>query len=262
MRVYQIGEFHGDVIHQQTVNGVVFAITRRKRGETVPQHTHNHASIRALISGNHHYIADSGNIRHSIPGAWYFAEANQIHTHEACQTDIVSIGIQYEPESYPVPTVNTLDILKGPVAVTSLNLLKEHLANPRHTSNDILSSVFDLLRASLADETQTKPVTLPAWASQLKMKLDSQYLVNYSIEELAKELSVHPSHMARVFRAEFGQTITAYIRDRRLEWSISEMKSTTQKLGVIAVQAGFADQAHFSREFKKRYGTVPSNYRS
>ena len=32
-------------------------------------------------------------------------------------------------------------------------------------------------------------------------------------------------------------------------------------MSEIAYQVGFADQAHFSRSFKKRYGVTPTEYR-
>jgi AraC family transcriptional regulator len=38
------------------------------------------------------------------------------------------------------------------------------------------------------------------------------------------------------------------------------MMHTRQALGEIALQCGFADQAHFTREFKKIVGLTPARY--
>jgi len=261
MRVFTLGEFHGDVIHRIDVDGAVFAITRRKRGETVPSHCHDHASIRALISGDHHYVDDSGGIRNSVPKAWYYSDPNHIHSHEACQTDITSIGIQFPQETFPNPPIIDSSVLRGASADFTLDLIQNHLKNPRSTSPSVLLATFHLLRAALVDEGQQNTSNIPPWLTKLKATLDSKYLEPINVEKLSQEIGIHPSHMARAFRAEFGLTITGYIRDRRLEWSLDQIKNSNAKLGIVATQAGFADQSHFSREFKRRYGHNPSNYR-
>ncbi len=261
MKVFTIGEFHGDVIHRQDVDGAVFAITRRKRGETVPSHSHDHAAIRALISGDHHYVDDSGAIKNSVPKAWYYSAPNQVHSHEACQTDIFSIGIQFPSSLAPTPSLPTGSVLRGSSADFTLDLIQNHLKQPRVTTPKVLLSTFHLLLATLEDEGQQNTTNIPLWLSKLKTLLDENFLDQIHVEQLSHEIGIHPSHMARVFRSEFGQTITGYIRDRRLEWSLTQIKGSDIKLGALATQAGFADQSHFSREFKRRYGHNPSTLR-
>lgn len=261
MRIFQIGEYHGHIIHEHRVGDVHFAMTRRARGETVPEHLHNHAAIRSLISGDHHYIDPEGNIRNSLPSAWYYSEPNAVHSHEACQTDIVSVGIQFHAEQFPTPVISANTVLRGTTANFVFSLFESHLRDPRPTSPDVLMSVFHLLRATLADEGQQSTTNIPSWLNRLKQHLDSHFLQPLNVDHLSQEIGIHPSHMARAFRAEFGQTVTTYVRDRRLEWSLDTMKNSDDKLGKIAIQAGFADQAHFSREFKRRYGHAPSVYR-
>lgn len=260
MRVFSIGEFHGDVVHMQKVGDVVFAMTRRKKGEIVSSHTHDHAAIIALSAGNHHFIADSGKIKNSIPNAWYFSDPNQVHSHEACQSDIESIGIQFDSKSYPNPKLTDSSVLRGSSAEFIFHQIKEHLVNPRSTSTSILTANFELLRALIADEGQLIKSNVPDWLHNLKLHLNEHFLEPISVEQLGLQFGVHPSHMARSFRTEFGQTITSYTRDRKLEWCLNEMKSSSTKLGIVAARAGFADQSHFTREFIKRYGHKPSKF--
>jgi AraC family transcriptional regulator len=74
---------------------------------------------------------------------------------------------------------------------------------------------------------------------------------------LAREAGLHPSHLARCFRAALGETIGEYVRRRRVEQSLGALARPELSLAEIAAAAGFADQAHFGRVFKRHFGTTP-----
>jgi AraC-like DNA-binding protein len=65
--------------------------------------------------------------------------------------------------------------------------------------------------------------------------------------------------IARQFRKEFGTSPHRYLLMRRLG-SARERISLGQPLAEIAADTGFADQAHFSRHFKKAYGMTPGRW--
>jgi AraC family transcriptional regulator len=83
-----------------------------------------------------------------------------------------------------------------------------------------------------------------------------------SLSRIAEEIGLHPSHLARLFRARYGQSIGAYGRRVRLEWAAQRLVSSNEDLASIAARAGFADQSHLTREFKRRFGATPGRYRS
>jgi AraC family transcriptional regulator len=78
-----------------------------------------------------------------------------------------------------------------------------------------------------------------------------------SLAGLAREAGLHPSHLARSFRAALGETIGEYVRRRRVELSLGALARPELSLAEIAAAAGFADQAHFGRVFKRHFGTTP-----
>lgn len=66
----------------------------------------------------------------------------------------------------------------------------------------------------------------------------------------------------RYFKEIFKCTPLDYIQNYRLRQSKSMLKHTNASLTSIANDCGFCDSAHFSRLFKDKYQTSPSQYRT
>ena len=82
-----------------------------------------------------------------------------------------------------------------------------------------------------------------------------------SLSRIAREIGLHPSHLARLFRAHYGESIGEYGRRLRLEWVAYLLERSEEELASIANRAGFSDQSHLTREFKRHYGVTPGRYR-
>ena len=67
--------------------------------------------------------------------------------------------------------------------------------------------------------------------------------------------------LARQFRTAFGTSPYRYSLMRRLDRGRAELRQDVS-LADVALAAGFADQAHLSRIFKRAYGVSPGRYRA
>jgi AraC-like DNA-binding protein len=65
----------------------------------------------------------------------------------------------------------------------------------------------------------------------------------------------------RRFRAEFHLTPQRFLRKLRLRLASRALVYTDESLSEIALNCGFADQSHFSREFRRQFGRTPREYR-
>ena len=93
-----------------------------------------------------------------------------------------------------------------------------------------------------------------------------EYLVeahagNVSLEDLAKVANLSPYHLHRVFTREVGMPPHAFQTQVRISRS-RVLLNEGKPLHAVAAETGFADQSHFTREFKRYVGLTPGAYRS
>lgn len=82
-----------------------------------------------------------------------------------------------------------------------------------------------------------------------------------SLTEVARALDLHPAHLARAFKAEFGCSMGEYRRRLRLAAAARDLHASTQRIADIAAARGFYDQSHFNRHFRRGFGLSPSAFR-
>jgi len=83
---------------------------------------------------------------------------------------------------------------------------------------------------------------------------------NISLNEVAQQFSCTSYHLIRSFKKECGLSPHAYLLRLRLERA-RELIRQGSPLVDAALQTGFADQSHLSRNFKSNYGITPGCFR-
>lgn len=99
------------------------------------------------------------------------------------------------------------------------------------------------------------------WLSTVRDLLHDSTPRPVSLRELGEAVGRHPAHVARSFRRTYGVGVTAYTRSLRLEWATVAVATTDDPLVRISCEAGFADQSHFTRAFRRHHGVTPGRYR-
>lgn len=119
--------------------------------------------------------------------------------------------------------------------------------------------VLQLLAAAGRAEPGARP--RGCWLRDARDLLHEHVPEGLSLTELAVAVGVHPSHLSRSFRREYGLTVGEYARTLRLEWASARLALADVTLAEVSAAAGFADQSHFTRAFRAYAGVTPGRYR-
>jgi len=84
---------------------------------------------------------------------------------------------------------------------------------------------------------------------------------NLSLAELAALVGLSPDHFGAAFRAAVGKTPHQFLLHCRIEAAKDMLARGEASLSAIAVDMGFADQAHFTRVFRRLTGQTPALWR-
>ena len=90
--------------------------------------------------------------------------------------------------------------------------------------------------------------------------MDAQADRHLTLEVLAREAGLSLAHFARAFKESLGRAPHQHLMALRLERARRLLEAPAPSLSDVALRAGFADQAHFTRLFKREFGVTPGAF--
>lgn len=137
------------------------------------------------------------------------------------------------------------------------------LLDPTRDLLDKQSAVVEYIGA-LMHELAGQPVQslpkAPAMLQELTGYLDAHAAEELSLDALCERSGYSPGHLIRAFKQHFGFTPHAYLINRRIQLGQQELKGG-KPIAEAALNAGFSDQPHFQRTFKRLVAATPNQYR-
>jgi AraC family transcriptional regulator len=116
---------------------------------------------------------------------------------------------------------------------------------------------FDLVAA----HEESTERSAPGWLRHLSNDLADAGLAEINVAERARYAGVHPVHASRLFRRCYGASITEYAQAHSVRRAVAHLVGEAP-LSEIALNAGFYDQAHMNRVFRRVLGRTPAAHRS
>jgi AraC family transcriptional regulator len=264
-RRLELGQFCGRSVRRRRAHGFVVTENKFRPGLEIGRHAHAHPHFTFLIAGG--FTERYGErVLECRPESTLFVPADEPHTDSVWAEGAHSLGVELSP-GVARRLGDGSDVLRqarvvvhDPVRAASHRLYREFF------SQDVAS---DLCMESLALEIlvlsarlpQTSDSGQPRWLGGVVERLHDGFSESLSLETLASGAGVHATHLARTFRKVHGCTVGDYVRRLRIEAGARDLRATRKSIAQIAIDAGFCDQSHFCRAFRRVYGLSPSEYR-
>ncbi|MGN1008856.1 MAG: helix-turn-helix domain-containing protein [Butyricicoccus sp.] len=123
----------------------------------------------------------------------------------------------------------------------------------------LLHTVFCLLMPGMPHDAVSSEPASPAQraAEYVRAHLGE----NLSLQRLADEVHISPSHLNRLFRAELHHSLHEYIVLMRMDRAKYLLKITDLPIKMIAAEVGYRSECSFTGAFTDRIGISPRKFR-
>ncbi|WP_285424446.1 AraC family transcriptional regulator [Pseudomonas sp. efr-133-TYG-103a] len=82
-----------------------------------------------------------------------------------------------------------------------------------------------------------------------------------TLTDAAAAAFLSPNYLTHLLRKETGSTFSELVLERRMRLARTQLMNSDKPLSHIADTCGFADEAYFSRRFRKAHGVPPGQFR-
>ncbi len=156
--------------------------------------------------------------------------------------------------------------LAGPMALAVLDMLSRAEraidTDPRQARIFIGEASRLLNRASQSSRTESyRPKLAPGQERMILRHIEDHLDQTLCNREMAAIVQLSAGHFSRCFKGSFGVSPRDYVIRSRLERAKALMRRSRNSLCQIALDSGFADQAHMSRLFHAIVGSTPTRWR-
>lgn len=83
-----------------------------------------------------------------------------------------------------------------------------------------------------------------------------------SVSELAARLHLSPAHFQKLYKKQFGVSCFEDMLNARIAAAKYYLINTSLTVGEISALCGYENEVHFMRQFKKRTGCTPTQFRN
>lgn len=150
-----------------------------------------------------------------------------------------------------------------PIAVQLLRRACLALDDDVRAARREIQRALELLLDSVAQAPFGRPIQgLASWQARRVVDHVLAHLdLPIRVDDLAAVTRLSTSHFSRAFKLSFHMSPHAYVVALRLARARALMLESDEQMSQIAAACGFADQAHFSRAFRRKTGCAPGSWR-
>jgi AraC-like DNA-binding protein len=258
------GTYFGLQLRVRQSAGLALAETQYDAGAEVPEHAHETALCVLVLEGAFEEHGDRSAT--CAAGTLLFLPQHASHSHRflarRSRAFIVQFGNEWTQRMVDcdvrIPTCGQI-LPRGEGSWNAARLYREFNNDsvPLALDEGAVDTLDALTKRHRADADERRA----RWLHVARDYIGAHFRETFSLAELAQLTGVHPAYLSRAFRRQTGETLSALVRRLRLEHASERLLRDTTSIGLIGLEAGFADHSHFTREFKRATGTTPQGYR-
>lgn len=94
--------------------------------------------------------------------------------------------------------------------------------------------------------------------SRITTYMREHYREDLKLSDLAETFGYSDAYLSRMFREYAKVNFKTYLQDIRMAYACRDLLNTDHTIGQIAMDNGFCSSRGFAKDFKKRYGILPS----
>jgi AraC family transcriptional regulator len=249
------------------LRGLRVAAVRFPPGLSLPRHYHDRGCLTVVLGGafSEQLLGRANDCRRATVLA---KPAFEPHT-DRFASDVGSHQIIVEPDAAwlegrvpPGPLFREITNVRDSGAELLGRRLADELCVPDALAPLAIEGlVLELLARAARERTRLPEPLPPAWLRRARDLVLADAPESRTVTGIAAAVGVHPVYLARMFRLHFGASVADYARNVRLDRAAASIAASQTPIAVIALQAGFFDQSHFTRWFKRHTGLTPLAYR-
>jgi AraC family transcriptional regulator len=245
-------------------DGLTVSTVTLNAGSKFASHAHAHDQLCVVLEG--HYEENCDARAYALrAGSVLWRRAGKVHANVIGAGDVEVILVDIEPER----SQNLCSYLVSPAAYFApgaFDDLRREFLTELHRSDQASGAAIEGLVCLLAARTGRRcrlpNSAMPTWLSKALGLIRSKYTCKISLAEVAAAAGVHPVTVAVAFRRHLGKSVGDYVVDLRIAHARQELQNTHRPIAEIAQEAGFYDQSHMGRVFRRRFGISPGALRS
>jgi AraC family transcriptional regulator len=259
------GSFYGEARRSHEVAGLICVESVYAPDYRIPRHVHENAFFYIVLEGG--LTETYGNrTRTGKPCTLVFHPAGESHANHWHNTGGRCFHIEIAPswlerlQEQGAVLKRPLDFSGGLPSWLAVRLYREFqrmdTVSPLVMEGLALELLAEVSRSQIpsGDRLPSRPLR------QARDLLHAQWAEPFSLDAVATAVGIHPAHLTRAFRQHYGCTMGEYVRQLRIEYACRELATSDRSLVEIALTAGFSDQSHFSKTFKRLMGLTPAEF--
>jgi AraC family transcriptional regulator len=242
-----------NILHESS--GVIVRRVVDLSDARVPEHAHDWPVLSIFVLGG--YLNQTELGRRLIDGpSVVLYRAGSAHGNTALSAGFEQIEIEFDPRwlgRTPVPSTPVSHWIGGHAGIMARSMAQYCSGVINAAGIQAAISQF-MWTVRGAHERIHAP-----WVDVVARRLRED--TSLKVHELARKVGRHPSWLGSAYKQATGEGLPEAAARFRLEYASRLLRETRQTYARVALEAGFCDQSHMNRSFRRILGRLPTAVR-